>query len=414
MTRQNSGSVCRACGAKLTNSFIDLGMSPLCQSRVLPDQLLERESFFPLMVYVCDQCFLVQLDEFVAPSDIFNRDYPYFSSCSSSWVAHAKAYVDHVVADHGIGEDSKVVEIASNDGYLLQHFVARNISCYGIEPAGGVADAARARGIETVGEFFGAHTATSLLSARGTGDLILGNNVLAHTPTLRDFIQGIKILLSADGLFTFEFPHLLRLMQKLEFDTIYHEHFSYFSLHAVRQVFAKHGLELFHVKELTTHGGSIRIYGQHAGGARAKTGAIEKLLGKERQAGLLKLDTYTDFQDRVHEIKSSLLEFLIMQKRAGKSVVGYGAPGKGNTLLNYCGIRSDFLEYTVDRAESKQGTYTPGTHIPIYPPDRIFSTKPDYILILPWNLRDEISESMGAVRDWGARFVVPIPELEVF
>ncbi len=389
-------------------------MSPLCQSRVLPEQLLDSESFFPLMVYVCDQCFLVQLDEFVAPTDIFNRDYPYFSSYSSSWVAHAKAYVDHVIADHGIGRKSKVVEIASNDGYLLQHFVAAGIPCYGVEPAGGVADAARARGIETIGKFFGAQTATDLLAERGTGDLILGNNVLAHTPTLRDFVCGIKILLAADGLFTFEFPHLLRLMQKLEFDTIYHEHFSYFSLHSVQQVFANSGLELFHVEELSTHGGSIRIYGQHAGGSRARTDDIDKVLAQEINAGLLRLETYTGFQERVHEIKSALLEFLIRQKRAGKSVVGYGAPGKGNTLLNYCGIRSDFLEYTVDRAESKQGTYTPGTHIPIYAPDKIFNTKPDYILILPWNLRDEISESMGAVRDWGARFVVPIPQLEVF
>jgi len=405
---------CRFCGSQLSRNFLDLGLSPLCQTQISPEQLNHGESFYPLRVFVCDKCFLVQLDEYVSPDVIFSEDYPYFSSYSDSWVKHAKNYTGKMINDHGIGRDSFVVEIASNDGYLLQHFVHAGVPCLGIEPAEGVANAAREKGIETITRFFGEQTAIDVSRQYQKADLVLGNNGLAHVPDLNDFVSGLREILADDGMITMEFPHLMRLMQENQFDTIYHEHFSYFSFSTVSRVFAKHGLIIFDVEELPTHGGSLRIYAAKADtGGRSLSSRAAKLMEKERSLGFESVEFYSQFEKQVREIKRALLEFLIAAKREGKSVVGYGAPGKGNTLLNYCGIREDFLDYTVDRNPHKQGTYTPGTRIPILDPSVISQTKPDYILILPWNLRKEIKESMAHVEEWGCRFVVPIPVVEV-
>ena len=404
---------CRFCGHELKESFVDLGMSPLCQTHISPEQLTEMEPFYPLHAYICSSCFLVQLQEFVAPEDIFG-EYAYFSSYSDSWVAHAKRYAEAMVERFGFGGASKVVEIASNDGYLLQHFVAMNIPVLGIEPAANVARAAIEKGVPSVVEFMGRKTAAKIGSERGKADLLLGNNVLAHVPDLNDFVGGMKILLADRGVITMEFPHLLQLMGLNQFDTIYHEHFSYFSFYTVEKVFAAHGITLFDVDELGTHGGSLRIYGRHAGDdSKPVTDRVKELREREIEAGVTDLATYRGFAEQVRETKRKLLDFLIRAKRAGKSVVGYGAPGKGNTLLNYCGIRQDFLDYTVDRNPYKQGKFTPGTRIPIYDPSRISETKPDYILILPWNLKDEVCRQMSFVRQWGCQFVVPIPEVLV-
>ena len=389
-------------------------MSPLCQTQIAPEKLNEMEPFFPLHVYVCSNCFLVQLEEFVKPDVIFGAEYPYFSSYSDSWVAHAKRYVDHVRQDFDIDSRSFVVELASNDGYLLQHFVKAGVRCLGIEPAHGVAEAARARGVRTITRFFGVATATTVRSSEGPAQLILGNNVLAHVPDLNDFVEGVRVLLDADGFATFEFPHLMQLEELNQFDTIYHEHFSYFSFTTVRRVFEAHGLRLFDVKELDTHGGSIRVYACHAHSkAHAESLAVKELEEREIAKGYRKADHYLGFARRVEETKRRLLAFLIQAKNENKQVVGYGAPGKGNTLLNYCAIRADFLDYTVDRNPHKQGTYTPGTRIPIYDPSRIFETKPDYVLILPWNLKNEVTQSMAGIKAWGGRFVVPIPSVQV-
>jgi hypothetical protein len=404
---------CRFCDADLKHSFVDLGMSPLCQTHVSAEQLTEAEMFLPLHAYICDQCFLVQLQEFVAPADIFG-EYAYFSSYSDSWIAHAKAYAARMVERFQYGPRSKVVEIASNDGYLLQHFVAMGIPALGIEPAANVAKVAVDKGIPTVVRFFGRQTASEVAAEHGKADLLLGNNVLAHVPDLNDFVGGMKILLKGDGVITMEFPHLFRLMEMNQFDTIYHEHFSYFSFFTVEKVFAAHGITLFDVEELSTHGGSLRIYGRHAeDGSEQVTERVSALRSRELEAGVADLATYRSFAEQVRETKRKLLDFLIGAKRDGKSVVGYGAPGKGNTLLNYCGIRQDFLDYTVDRNPYKQGKFTPGTRIPIVDPSRIKETRPDYILILPWNLKDEICEQMSFVREWGGRFVVPIPEVRI-
>jgi hypothetical protein len=404
---------CRFCDADLKHSFVDLGMSPLCQTHVSAEQLTEAEMFLPLHAYICDQCFLVQLQEFVAPADIFG-EYAYFSSYSDSWIAHAKAYAARMVERFQYGPRSKVVEIASNDGYLLQHFVAMGIPALGIEPAANVAKVAVDKGIPTVVRFFGRQTASEVAAEHGKADLLLGNNVLAHVPDLNDFVGGMKILLKGDGVITMEFPHLFRLMEMNQFDTIYHEHFSYFSFFTVEKVFAAHGITLFDVEELSTHGGSLRIYGRHADdGSKQVTERVSALRSRELEAGVADLATYRSFAEQVRETKRKLLDFLIGAKRDGKSVVGYGAPGKGNTLLNYCGIRQDFLDYTVDRNPYKQGKFTPGTRIPIVDPSRIKETRPDYILILPWNLKDEICEQMSFVREWGGRFVVPIPEVRI-
>ncbi|MBL8668626.1 MAG: class I SAM-dependent methyltransferase [Rhodospirillales bacterium] len=404
---------CRFCGSTALESFIDLGMSPLCESYVPPERLNAAEVFYPLHALVCRDCMLVQLDQYVSASDIFS-DYAYFSSFSDSWVEHARRYVLHMMETFGVGAGSKVVEIASNDGYLLQHFVAHGVPVLGIEPAANVAKVAVERGIPTEVRFFGCETAAYVRREHGPANLLVGNNVLAHVPDLNDFVGGIKVILADRGIVTMEFPHIAKLIEFNQFDTIYHEHFCYFSLFAVEQVFKAHGLRLFDVAQLPTHGGSLRIYGCHAGDAsRADSERLSGLRAWERANGFDRLETYTGFEEQVRETKRKLLEFLIGARRAGKTVVGYGAPGKGNTLLNYCGIRQDLLDYTVDRSPYKQGLYLPGTHIPIYHPDKIKETKPDYILILPWNIKEEIIEQLAYAREWGAAFVVPIPEAAV-
>ncbi|HLT46945.1 MAG TPA: class I SAM-dependent methyltransferase [Rubricoccaceae bacterium] len=408
------GLACRFCGTPLRYTFADLGSSPPCQNVVRPEDLNRGEVFYPLHAFVCEHCFLVQLDEYLAPEAIFS-EYAYFSSYSTSWLDHARRYVDRMTERLGLTAESHVVELASNDGYLLQWFVEKGIPCLGVEPAANVAEAARARGVPTRVAFFGEGEARRMVAEGLRADLLLGNNVLAHTPHLNSFVAGMKVLLAAGGTITMEFPHLLRLMRENQFDTIYHEHFSYFSLLTVRQVFAAHGLTLFDVEELPTHGGSLRIYARHAEETdRPVTAAVEVLEAREREYGLDRLETYAAFAEQVKETKRRLLDFLIEANRAGAQVVGYGAPGKGNTLLNYCGVRTDLLRYTVDRNPYKQGTYLPGTRIPVYPPERIFETRPDYVLILPWNLRDEVAAQLAGIRAWGGRFVVPIPEVTVW
>ena len=406
-------SFCRFCGQSLTRTFLDLGMSPLCESFLTAAQLNQMEPFYPLHVYVCENCFLVQLQEYVSPENIFT-EYAYFSSYSDSWLQHAKAYTDLIVERFDIGAQSHVVELASNDGYLLQYFVERGIPVLGIEPAANVAKAAIKKGIPTVVKFFGTKTAQELTGERGKADLLLGNNVLAHVPNLNDFVAGMRILLKPSGVITMEFPHLLRLMDENQFDTIYHEHFSYFSFTTVEKVFAAHGLTVFDVEELPTHGGSLRIYARHSEDTdKPVSRRVTDLKAREEAAGFLRLKTYLCFAKQVEETKRSLLNFLIKAKREEKVIAGYGAPGKGNTLLNYCGIRTDFVDYTVDRNPYKHGKYTPGTHIPIFDPEKISETKPDYIFILPWNLKNEIIQQLAYVREWGAQFVVPIPEVTI-
>jgi SAM-dependent methyltransferase len=405
---------CRSCGAPLSEVLVDLGSSPLANAILAPAQMQQGEVYFPLCVYLCESCWLAQLAEFESPEGIFH-DYTYFSSYSDSWLAHAKRYVEQVTPRFGLGSGSRVVELASNDGYLLQYFQELGIPILGIEPAANVAEVAIAKGIPTRVQFFGTETASQLVAEGLQADLMLGNNVLAHVPDLNDFVAGIRIALKPGGVLTMEFPHLLRLVDENQFDTIYHEHFSYFSLVAVERVFARHGLTVFDVDELPTHGGSLRIFARHVeDGAKAVTERVTALAARERGRGMETIDFYRDFAERVRETKRKLLAFLIEQKRAGKSVVGYGAPAKGNTLLNYCGVRTDFLDYTVDRSPYKQGHCLPGTRIPIHGPERIAETRPDYVLILPWNLREEIVHQMGAIRAWGGQFVVAIPEVTVF
>lgn len=409
----NQSAGCRLCGAPLDHMMLDLGMSPPCQNRVKREQLNHMEAFYPLRVFVCESCFLVQLDEYVAPDNLFD-DYGYFSSFSESWVKHASDYVDMITERLTLGADSKVVELASNDGYLLQHFHAKSIPCMGVEPADTVAQAAIDKGIPTTVRFFGEQTAVDVRKEFGAADLIIGNNVLAHVPDLNDFVTGIKALLAPSGVVTMEFPHLQRLFEENQFDTIYHEHFSYFSFIVARDVFARHGMTLFDVQELKSHGGSIRIFARHDDDtSKPVQPAVEELVTRERDKGYLDLGLYDAFAAKVRATKRDILGFLIEQRNAGKSIVGYGAPGKGNTLLNYCGIREDFLDYTVDISPHKQNTYTPGTHIPVYSPDRLKETRPDYILILPWNLKEEIVSRNRYVKDWGGKFVVPIPSVQI-
>ena len=405
---------CLFCGNQLSHTFVDLGMSPPCESYRTPDQHNEMEEFYPLHAYVCEKCFLVQLQEYITPENIFS-DYAYFSSYSDSWLQHAKNYVEMAVERFQLNDQSQVVEIASNDGYLLQYFVAKGISSLGIEPAANIAKVAIKKGIPTVVKFFGQETAKEQFDKGLRADLLLGNNVLAHTPYLNDFVKGMKIILKPQGIITMEFPHLMRLMAENQFDTIYHEHFSYFSLMTVEKVFAAHGLTIFDVEELPTHGGSLRIYARHTENiSQPVSEKVLELKSREEAAGFTSLETYFSFGEQVKETKRKLLDFLIKAKGEGKSIVGYGAPGKGNTLLNYCGIRTDFLDYTVDRSPYKQGLFLPGTHIPIFYPDKIQKTKPDYVLILPWNLQEEIMKQMAYIRDWGGQFVVPIPEVKVY
>ncbi len=404
---------CRLCATPLRHTFVDLGKSPLCETYLSPDQLDEYEIFYPLHVYVCEHCFLVQVREYVSPEHIYN-EYPYFSSYSDSWCEHARKYCDSMIDRLKLGHDSFIVEIASNDGYLLQHFKSRQIPCLGVEPAMNVAKVAEERGIKTVAKFFGKEVALELFNQLGHPDLLIGNNVLAHVPDLNNFISGMKILLKSSGVITMEFPHLLKLVQENQFDTIYHEHFSYLSFYVVEKVFSRHELTVFDVEELPTHGGSLRIFARHSqNGSLPVTDRVIRLRNRELALNIDKIEFYTEFEKRVFETKRKLLEFLIQAKRSGKHVVGYGAPGKGNTLLNFCGIRTDFLDYTVDKNPLKQGKFTPGTQIPILHPDRILQTRPDYVLILPWNLAEEIVSQMADIREWGGRFIVPIPEVRI-
>lgn len=405
---------CRFCDAPLERVFVDLGMSPPCQSQVSPDQLGEPDTFYPLVAYVCEECFLVQLPEYINREDIFT-EYAYFSSFSDSWLDHAKNYTEMMCNRFAIDNNSRVVELASNDGYLLQYFAARGVPILGVEPAQNVADAAIKKGIPTVKRFFGKQTAKELVNDHGKADLLLGNNVLAHVPDINDFVGGMKILLKANGIITMEFPHLMQLVERNQFDTIYHEHYSYLSFLTVERIFSSHGLRLFDVEELDTHGGSIRIYACHPDNTGQNTSRNVSILKKKELAkGLNTIEFYSSFPLKVMATKRKLMAHMIDIKNNGKTIVGYGAPGKGNTLLNYCGIRTDFLDYTVDKNPYKRGNYLPGTHIPIYSPDKILETKPDYIFILPWNLKKEIMSQLDYVREWGCKFIVPIPEVAVF
>jgi SAM-dependent methyltransferase len=407
-----SGPGCRFCGGRL-HPFVDLGMSPLCESFLAAEQLNTMEPFYPLNVRVCGDCFLAQVEEYVTPEHIF-REYAYFSSYAQSWLDHARRYTAMAIERFRLETSSRIVELASNDGYLLQFFVERGYEVLGIDPAANVAKAAEARGVKTLTRFFGRELAGELARDQLMADLVVGNNVLAQVPDINDFVAGIKMILKPHGVVTIEFPHLLRLMAENQFDTIYHEHFSYFSLLTAARILAAHGLRLFDVEEIWTHGGSLRIFGCHADNARQETRpGVAALIARERAAGLDCLGSYAAFAERVRETKRKLLDFLITAKRAGKAVVGYGAPGKGNTLLNYCGVRTDFLDYTVDRNPYKHGKFLPGTHIPVLPPERIAETRPDYLLILPWNFKDEIMEQMAFIRRWGGKFVVPIPEVTI-
>jgi SAM-dependent methyltransferase len=408
----HTASACRLCGGALERTFVDLGMSPLCERFLAAEQLDVMEPYFPLHVLVCQTCFLVQLREYVSPESIF-REYAYFSSYSTTWVAHAKAYCEMIKARLGLGPDSLVVELASNDGYLLQHFLPLGIPVLGIEPAANVAKVAIEKGIPTRVGFFGVELALKLVAEGKRADLIVANNVLAQVPELNDFVSGIVRLLAEEGVVTLEFPHLERLMAENQFDTIYHEHFSYFSLITIEQLAARHRLRLIDVEELSTHGGSLRVYLAHASSARPTTKSVRALLAREQSLGFRDLATYASFAEQVKQTKRKLLSFLIAAKDAGKIVCGYGAPGKGNTLLNYCGIGTDFLEFTVDRNPYKHGRFTPGMHIPIHPVHAIDATEPDYVLILPWNLKDEIVQQMRHVAAWGGKFIVPIPEVAV-
>jgi len=413
VTGERPQPTCRFCGAVLTTSMVNLGMSPLCESYLRADQLNEMEPFYPLHVHACEACLLVQLEEYVDPSEIFT-EYAYFSAYSDSWLDHARRYVESAIDRFGLGAEHLVVEVGSNDGYLLQYFVERGVPVLGIDPAANVAEAALARNVPTRVAFFGATTATEVVGEGRRADLVVGNNVLAQVPDVNDFVAGVAIVLAPNGVATFEFPHLLRLMDENQFDTIYHEHFSYFSLLAAERIFASHGLTVFDVDELPTHGGSLRLYLRHAD--RDDPPVAEQVGGlrmRELAARLDRMGTYAAVEDRVRGTKRALLDLLIELKGAGHTIAAYGAAGKGNTLLNYCGIREDFVDYVVDRNPYKQGRFLPGSHIPILHPDRIAETRPDYVLILPWNLREEIVAQLAYVRDWGGQFIVPIPRAEV-
>jgi hypothetical protein len=403
---------CRFCGSPLALTVVDLGMSPLCESFLPRERIEAMEPFYPLHVRACERCWLVQLPAFVPPDEIFT-EYAYFSAYSTAWVEHARAYVEMISARLALGDDDLVVELASNDGYLLQHFVGTGVPILGIDPAANVAEAAEERGVPTLVEFFGEELAQRLVSESRSARLVLGNNVLAQVPDLNDFVAGVQTLLRSDGTATFEFPHLLTLVDGLQYDTIYHEHFSYFSLATIAEVFGAHGLEVYDVEQLWTHGGSLRVFAQHRDGPNAVEPSVGTVLSAEHAGGLRSRTRYETFATDVKESKRALLDLLIDLRRAGKTVVGYGAPGKGNTLLNYCGIREDLLDYTVDRNPYKHGLFTPGTHIPIHPTERIAETRPDYVLVLPWNLFEEIAGQLAYARGWGAQLIVPIPLADV-
>jgi SAM-dependent methyltransferase len=403
---------CRLCGAALTRTFVDLGMSPLCESYVSEEKLDEAEVFYPLHVRLCDACLLVQIPAYVPGEDIFS-DYAYFSSYSDSWVAHAKRYAEAMIGQLDLTPDSLVTEVASNDGYLLQHFQMAGISVLGVEPAANVAEAARARGIPTEVQFLGAETGREIAQRRGRADLVAANNVFAHVPDIRGFAAGLRALVKDEGMVTLEFPYLLRLIERRQYDTIYHEHFSYLSLLTSSSALATAGLRVVDVDELDTHGGSLRVYARPEENGSEPSERVKAVLAAEESAGMHTVKGHEGFAPAVLKIKSDLLGFLLTAASEGRSMAGYGAPGKGNTLLNHCGIRSDLLSYTVDRSPVKQGKFLPGTHIPIYAPERLAETRPDYILVLPWNLREEISRQLSYVGSWGGKLVFPIPELQV-
>jgi 2-polyprenyl-3-methyl-5-hydroxy-6-metoxy-1,4-benzoquinol methylase len=405
---------CRFCDNSLKYTFVDLGVSPLANAYIKAEQTNQMEPFYPLRVYVCEQCYLVQLPVFQSSEEIFS-DYAYFSSFSDSWLQHAKAYTDLMIDRFGFGTESQVIEIASNDGYLLQYFKEKGIPVLGIEPAKNVAQAAQEAGIRTLEKFFGGQTAVELTQEGKYADLLIGNNVLAHVPDTKDFVKGMKIILEPHGVITVEFPHLMRLMAENQFDTIYHEHFSYFSFTVVNRLFDQHGLTIFDVDELPTHGGSLRIYARHAEDtSKVISENVKVLLEREAAEGFENLEFYLTFNQKVRSAKRAVLDFMIRTKNEGKTIVGYGAPAKGNTLLNYCGIRTDFMEYTVDRSPHKQGYFLPGTHIPIHHPEKIKETRPDYVVILPWNLKDEIMHQMAYISDWNGKFVTLIPEVRIY
>ena len=405
---------CRFCHHELTHVFIDRVNSPPANSFLTKEQLNEPEVFYPLKLYVCENCFLVQIDEYKKSDEIFSQDYIYFSSYSKTWLDHARKYVDMITGRLGLNSGSQVIEIASNDGYLLQYFKEKEIPCLGIEPAKATAEEARRKGIEVITEFFGLFLAKKLATQGRGADLLIGNNVLAHVPDINNFVQGLKITLKDTGVVTMEFPHLLELVENNQFDTIYHEHFSYFSLFNVQKIFAFHGLKVFDVEELPTHGGSLRIYASHAEDTTHEVSEnILQVLDKEVAAGMRELSYYQDFQSQADRVKYELLSFLIEQRRQGKKVAAYGASAKGNTMLNYCGIKKDLIPFVVDASHHKQGKFLPGSHIPVVTEEEIKKVKPDYVLILPWNIKDEIMEQLEYVRKWGGNFVIPIPKLTV-
>ncbi len=406
---------CRFCKNILTHEFVDLGSGPPSNSFLTKEQLNSPETFYPLKIMVCEKCFLVQIDEFAKHHDIFSSGYAYFSSFSTSWLAHAKAYTQMMISRFAFNEKTQVIEIASNDGYLLQYFKEYGIPVLGIEPTANTAAAAKVKGIESVVDFFGVRLANSL-SAKGTkADLLLGNNVLAHVPDINDFVAGLKILLKEKGVITFEFPHLLQLIDKNQFDTIYHEHFSYLSLIATKPIFEKHCLEIFDVEEVITHGGSLRIFAKHKEDkSKTISGSIVMMLDKEINFGLNDLEIYKTFQAKAEKVKNDFTQFLLRAKKEGKKVAGYGAAAKGNTLLNFAGTKKDLLQFVADASPHKQNKFLPGVHIPVFDAQKIKTEKPDYIVILPWNLREEISTQLGYTRDWGGKYVVAVPELEIF
>ena len=405
---------CRFCKNELKYEFIDLTSSPPSNSFLTEAQLNEAESFFPLKLYVCEKCWLVQIDEYIPADKIFCSGYVYFSSYSRLWLEHAKNYVEMITKNLKLDKSSKVIEIASNDGYLLQYFLKKNIPCLGIEPAERTAMVAREAGIPVIGEFFGEELSRQMAKEGNKADLIIANNVLAHVPNISDFVSGLKIILKSCGVITIEFPHLKKLIERNEFDTIYHEHLFYFSFHAIKTVFTAYDLEIYHVEELATHGGSLRIYAKHAEDrSKCTNPSVAGLIEREKAVGMLQLDYYLSFQELANQVKYAFLSFLLKQKIKRKIVIGYGAAAKGNTLMNYCGVKKDLIKCVVDASPYKQGKYLPGSHIPVVNEDKIRETKPDYVIILPWNIKDEIMEQISYIREWGGKFVIPIPQLQI-
>ena len=404
---------CRHCGNQSTNTFLDLGFAPPSNAYLSEEDLKQPEKYYPLKTLVCDQCWLVQTEDYAQADELFRPDYAYFSSTSSSWLKHAQQYAKKIIEQLGLGRDSLVIEVASNDGYLLKNFMAANIPCLGIEPTVSTANAAEKLGIEVLREFFNEILGEKLAAGGKQADLIIGNNVYAHVPDINDFTRGLKAALKNGGTVTLEFPHLLRLVEQTQFDTVYHEHFSYLSLNTVQRIFQSAGLRIWDVEKLNTHGGSLRVFGCHCDDSRPTCPTVSELLAEERLCGLQSLDTYSAIQPRADLIKYNLLRFLIKQKQAGKRVVAYGAAAKGNTLLNYAGIKPDLISFVCDAALSKQGKFMPGSHIPILPPSKVFEEKPDYLLILPWNIVEEIERQMTGIREWGGKFVRAVPLLSV-